>query len=69
MQLLSKCMKFWTTVRLRIVVPTTYHTQKTEKLPHKQGTLGGPNRMQTLKTNISEIPEQLRYTMRVTAVN
>jgi hypothetical protein len=26
LQLLSKSMKFWTTVRLRIVVPTTYHT-------------------------------------------
>jgi len=42
LQLLSKRMKFWTTVRLRIVVPTTYHTQETEKLPHKQGTLLGP---------------------------
>jgi len=49
-------MKFWPTVRLRIVVPTTYHTQETEKLPHKQGAVLGPNQEQTVKTNITEIP-------------
>jgi len=47
-----------TTVRLRIVDPTTYRTQETEKLPHKQGTLLGPTGVRMVKTNITEIPVQ-----------